>query len=101
MHQHTNIHVQIVAAQLFIMRRKHATIRVTNYTLKLKKKVQQFKIFPFTRCLESGRKFVDPEFPPSSISLFLDSGDRDATIEWKRPGDLCEVRGKTYKNTNF
>ncbi len=41
-------------------------------------------------CLRSGRMFVDPEFPPCDVSMFFDSGNSDPTIEWKRPGEICE-----------
>ncbi len=40
-------------------------------------------------CLRTGRKFVDPEFPPCDVSLFFDTGHSDPTIEWKRPGEIC------------
>ncbi|KAI6209373.1 Calpain-5 [Aphelenchoides besseyi] len=37
----------------------------------------------------SGSLFVDPEFPPTNVSLFLDT-DRSADIVWKRPSDLVD-----------
>ncbi|CAD5229547.1 unnamed protein product [Bursaphelenchus okinawaensis] len=40
-------------------------------------------------CLKGQNLFVDPEFPPTNVSLFLDQ-NRSADIVWKRPGELCE-----------
>ena len=44
----------------------------------------------FFLSLRTGRLFVDPEFPPCDVSLFFDSGHTDQSIEWKRPGEICE-----------
>lgn len=40
-------------------------------------------------CKRNGSLFVDPEFPPTNVSLFLDT-DRSADVVWKRPGDLVD-----------
>uniref|UniRef100_A0A1I7SLZ9 Calpain catalytic domain-containing protein n=2 Tax=Bursaphelenchus xylophilus TaxID=6326 RepID=A0A1I7SLZ9_BURXY len=40
-------------------------------------------------CLKGQHLFVDPEFPPTNVSLFLDR-NRSADIVWKRPSELCD-----------
>lgn len=40
-----------------------------------------------SRCLNGGKLFVDPMFPPCDVSL--GPGETSANIEWKRPGEIC------------
>ena len=43
-------------------------------------------------CVRNRSLFVDPEFPPSNVSLFLDTDtERAADVVWKRPGKFCLV----------
>jgi hypothetical protein len=44
-----------------------------------------------SKCLESGKQFVDPQFPPCSTSLTLKANDGSIEgIEWKRPAEICD-----------
>ena len=44
-------------------------------------------------CLKSGALFVDPMFPPTNASVFVNKKkwqQNDNNIEWKRASELCE-----------
>ena len=38
--------------------------------------------------ISSGKLFVDPKFPPSTSSLYVDRDGED--LEWKRPSEIVD-----------
>ena len=44
------------------------------------------------KCLQSGKLFVDPMFPPSNTSLFTKQSEcqQNHNIKWKRASEMCE-----------